>query len=510
MSLETMSAIHKKLNGDLPILVLPVASEDRNVSDFAAELGALIKNYPLFLKGEEVVEARPTGELFPMNPDRFCTWVEQYVRTCAIHDLKKTMSRQTAVMVLKSPAFHAHLRIVERSVCAGSPAWGKDKELRFLCAGYDAETRCYVTGPDDYRDEIKSVEEAREYLHDLYSEFKFQDESKSLAVTIGSLLTPYALLLMPKTTDYPVFVFNANDKQAWKTTAAGVTCYTAFGEFVPTDWPAGKEAKVEAQKKIFAAALVSKPYMVFDNVDGRVTSGALASILTSGEKFNGRELGASRNADVKKPLFYFTGNGMIVDRDLLDRFLFVELFRKEPPGVRCFKRSLTYADILARRRAILACCWRLVAAWVDAGRPASPEAGDRFNDWRRCVGGIVHFNGFGDPFEQVKLPHADPTEDEDLVAGIAAMQLGTPYLIDALLDLWQPLGLFESRLRDRAAGDTRAARSVSSWAGKLMARAVARVWGGRMLTRSPGRAKTYTATIEEGCMVYGDSDIIPL
>ena len=96
------------------------------------------------------------------------------------------------------------------------------------------------------------------------------------------------------------------------------------------------------------------------------------------------------------------------------------------------------------------------------------------------------------------------------MAGIAAMQLGTPYLIDALLDLWQPLGLFESRLRDRAAGDTRAARSVSSWAGKLMARAVARVWGGRMLTRSPGRAKTYTATLEEGCMVYGDSDIIPL
>jgi hypothetical protein len=315
---------------------------------------------------------------------------------------------------------------------------------------------------------------------------------------------------MPKTTDHPVFVFNANDKQAGKTTAAALTCYTAFGEFIPTNWPAGKEAKVEAEKKIFAAALVSKPYMVFDNVDGRVTSGALASILTSGEKFNGRELGASRNADVKKPLFYFTGNGMILDRDLLDRFLFVQLFRKEPPGVRCFKRDLTYADILARRRAILACCWKMVEAWVEAGRPASPEAGDRFNDWRRCVGGIVHFNGFGDPLAEVKLPHADPTEDEDLVAGIAVMELGIAYGIDVLLDRWQPLNLFESRLRDRDPGNPRAARSVSSWAGKLMARAVGRVWGGRMLTRSPGRVKTYTATLEEGCMVYGDSDIIPL
>ena len=505
MSNSTAELVQKKLErGNL--ILLP--TENRNVSDFAADLGNLIKTYPIFLKGEIVVEARGTGELIPMDPDRFCTWVEQYVATCAAHDMKKTMSRQIAVQVLKCPTFHAHLRVVERSVCCGSPAWGKDKKLRFLSAGYDAETRCYVTGVDDYRDEIQTAEVAREYLRDLYSEFKFQDENKSRAVTLASLLTPYAILLMPPSTNYPAFAFNANDKQAGKTTACAISCLSLFGEFIPTNWPKGKEAGVEAEKKIFAAALLSKPYMAFDNCDGRVTSGALANILTSGEKFSSRELGSSRNADVKKPLFFFTGNGMNIDRDLLDRFLFVELFRKELQGVKVFKRSMEYVDILAKRRTILACCWRLVEAWVEAGRPASPGAGDRFNAWRECVGGIVHFNGFGDPLEAVKLPTADPTEDEDLVAGIAAMQLGIGYGAEALLDLWQPLGLFESRLKDRGE-DPRVDRSLKSWVGKLLARAEGRVWGGRMLQRSPGRIKTYTANDESACMVHGHSGIIP-
>ena len=504
MSNSTAELVQKKLQKNLVLL----PTEDRNVSDFAAELGSMIKAHPLFLKGDVVVEAKGTGELIPMDPDRFCTWVEQYVATCAVHDMKKTMSRQIAVQVLKCPTFHAHLRIVERTVCCGSPAWDKDRSLRFLCAGYDAETRCYVTGPDDYRDEIKSAGEAREYLRDLYSEFKFQDENKSRAVTLASLLTPYAILLMPSSTNCPAFAFNANDKQAGKTTACAISCLSLFGDFTPTNWPTGKEAGIEAEKRIFAAALRSKPYIAFDNCDGRVTSGALANILTSGEKFNSRELGTSKNADVKKPLFFFTGNGMNIDRDLLDRFLFVELFRKELQGVKVFQRPLEYVDILARRRAILACCWRLVEAWVEAGCPASPQSGDRFNTWRQCVGGIVHLNGFGDHLELVKLPSADPTEDEDLVAGIGKMQLGLAYGAEELLDLWQPLGLFESRLKDRG-DDPRVNRSLKSWVGKLLARAEGRIWGGRLMQRSPGRIKKYTATEDVECMVHGHSGIIP-
>jgi hypothetical protein len=154
-------------------------TEDRNVSDFAADLGNLIKTYPIFLKGEIVVEARGTGELIPMDPDRFCTWVEQYVATCAAHDMKKTMSRQIAVQVLKCPTFHAHLRVVERSVCCGSPAWGKDKKLRFLSAGYDAETRCYVTGVDDYRDEIQTAEAAGNICATCIQSLSFKMKTKA-------------------------------------------------------------------------------------------------------------------------------------------------------------------------------------------------------------------------------------------------------------------------------------------------------------------------------------------
>ena len=85
MSNSTAELVQKKLaRGNL--ILLP--TEDRNVSDFAADLGNLIKTYPIFLKGEIVVEARGTGELIPMDPDRFCTWVEQYVATCAAHDMK--------------------------------------------------------------------------------------------------------------------------------------------------------------------------------------------------------------------------------------------------------------------------------------------------------------------------------------------------------------------------------------------------------------------------------------
>jgi len=498
--------VRKKLNGGKPIILLP--TDDRNVSDFAADLVREVKDKNIFLKGRYVVEAMPNGNLEPMDPARFCTWVEQYVATCGVRDMRKTMTQQTAIQVLKCPAFHAGLREVRRCLCSGSPAWDENMNLRFVSAGYDAATKTFISGPDDYRDEIRTPEEAREWIAALYSEFQFTDEKRSRAVALASLLTPFALLLLDPKALIPVFAFTANDKQAGKTTICSISCWSNFGEFIPADWPKGQNATEEANKRIFSAALISKIYVVFDNVDGRVSSGMLANILTAGGKISGRPLSKSEWVDGEVPIFFFTGNGMEVSRDLRDRFLFCELFIRETHGKKKFKKKLTNSVILSYRRKTLAACWRLVEAWVAAGRPAGPECPARYDDWQSIVGGIVHGNGFGDPMEPAKLKNSTASEDDDLEAGILCMDPARTYSAEEILTLWEGEGLFERRIKGWQDFNSTGQRSVRSWIGILLARAEGRIWGGRELVRISGKrgSKTYQAVPQgqELCaMVYG-------
>jgi len=511
MSNSIVEQVRKKLNGGKPIILLP--TDDRNVSDFAAELVAAVSDRNIFLKAGNVVEVMKNGDMERMDPARFCTWVEQYVATCGVHDMKKTMNQQTAVQVLKCPAFHGGLREVTRSLCAGSPAWDADGKLRYVPAGYDPATKTYICGPDDYRDEIKTPEEARKWLTGIYEEFQFTDDGRSRAVALASLLTPYVFLLMDPKVLIPVFAFTANDKKAGKTTICSISCWTNFGEFEPTDWPKGQNATEEANKRIFSAALISKIYVVFDNVDGRVSSGMLANILTSGGKIRGRVLSKSEYAVGDVPIFYFTGNGMEVSTDLRDRFLFCELFIRETHGKKKFNKKLTNSVILSYRRKTLAACWRLVESWVAAGRPAGMECEARYDDWQKVVGGIVQFNGFGNPMEPAKLKNSPASEDDDLELGIAAMDPRRVYNADELLELWEREGLFERRLKGWNDSGDKVQRAVKSWIGRLLGRAEGRIWNGRELIRIPGArgSKTYQA-VPEGellCAMVDGGDAIP-
>ncbi|NDE17338.1 hypothetical protein EBZ80_20645 [bacterium] len=498
MSDKNAVNLQEKLSKKLIILPTTAIHDGRNVSDFAADLGRDLKGLNVFVKDRVVVEARGDGRLSVMDPARFCTWVEQYVSTCDVENLKKTMSNQTAALVLQCEQFMGQLREVSLSLLCGSPAWGEDGSVRLVSTGYDQQTKALISGPDDYTGEICGPEEARAHVADLYSECQFTSET-SRAVAVASLLTPYCQLLLDPGEPIPCFGFTANVKRAGKTTLAKLSLYSTMGRFDLTPWPEGADAAVEIHKTLFAASLAGAQYVVFDNVERKIRSSTLAALVTGGGKVSGRILGGHAFVEVAVPrLIYVTGNKLNLHHDIRDRFLLCEQTMEQTNGPKRWRRPLTSSTILALRRRTLAALWWMVKSWADAGRPPGTLWEERFGSWQRVVGGITEFNGFGNPAAQEPLKHSPGSEDEDLSKTISAMDPAKEYDLDAIVEIWHDLDLFRDRLTEigemnLAEDKSKDAAGFRSWAGKLLRSAAdGRDWGGRRLLRIPGKQRRVT------------------
>lgn len=495
MSDQNARNLSEKLSKKLILLPTTGIDQGRNVSDFAADLGRELRVLGVFVKDGVVVEGKENGALPVMDAARFCTWVEQHVSTCDVKNLKKTMSREHAALVLQAQQFQTQLRKVRLSLLCGSPANDKAGGIRLVPAGYDPEEQVLVSGPDDYIGEINDVETAREWVRDLYAECTFTSAA-GLAVAAASLLTPYCLLLLDSNEPIPCFGFTANAKRAGKTTLAKLSLLTTIGSSTITPWPEGKEAATEIAKALFAASLAGEQYLLFDNVDRKIRSSMLAGIVTGGGRVKGRILGGHVFATLSVPkLIYVTGNKLNLSYDIQDRFLLCEQTLEQTGGPKAWKRPLTSSTILSLRRKTLAALWWLVKAWADAGRPPGPQWEERFGTWQKVVGGIVTFNGFGNPAAEEPLKHSPGSADQEMARTIAEMVPGRQYELSEIAEIWHELDLFRDKLGevgDADLTDTKASgvASFRSWAGKMLAGAAdARVWSGRRLLRVPGRGR---------------------
>jgi hypothetical protein len=494
MNENTIAAAEAALNSNKPKIYLP--TDGRSISEFAAQLGEHLRKAEaeLFIRGMKVVEARPperneAAKICEVDPERFRTWVEDYVVTMqkkrgerGEYELITSMSRDHAAAVLKSPQFHKCLRPLVYIFACGIPAYATDGSVRLLRRGYDPGEMAYVCGPDDYADEVKSVAEAKAVLFDIFSEFQFDDDGRSLSVAVAAMLTPFTRLLLRPGDTFPAFAYTANDVGAGKTLCAKIATITAFGSAKIESPP---ESAEEAQKKLATATLEGAGYILFDNVSGKVVWPALEAYCTSGETSD-RLLGHNKSVTGVPGVIYLTGNEMKVRPDLFSRMLWVELFMPDPdPSCRKFRRDLAEFDIKAMRRRLLAACYRLTMAWVEAGRPVQGSQSSRFKEWAKVVGSILSFHEFVDPTTRPQLKHGEMDEADQAREALLTAVPGRKYTLTELLDEFKEGGAFEEKLRnwEGESTDPGVSRKIRAEMGATLGRMRRRLYGQRMLHR---------------------------
>lgn len=430
----------------LPAIQLP--GDDRLISEFAEELGGLIREAGIFARSGQAFVLDSRGQKLELvTPAWIRTFIESRVvpyTTRATRErviqIRRTMADDTARAVLGSPQFLAALPQVERFHPCPMP-WLRDSgEIELLPAGVD-ERSCTYTAHPGFEFAPMPLDEARNVIEDLLREFPWpQDAGRSRAVAVAAMLTVFAGGVMPPGSLRPVFFYVANAEGSGKTTLAqlaGIPYATTAAEPAPTE-------ETEWQKRILALVVSGRRVALFDNVKGFLNSPSLEA-YTSGSQYRGRILGVTRDFEGEAGAsILVTGNGLTVTPDMRRRALFCELFMQELRAEdRAFTRRLTPNTIAALRPKVLSALWGIVRAWDTAGRPKASVENSHCPEWCDTVAGMVEFAGWGCPTARAEIAGMGDTDTADFAKLGKVMAPDDPMTFDEIATTCDERGLFE-------------------------------------------------------------------
>ena len=270
-----------------------------------------------------------------------------------------------------------------------------------LTSEFEPETGLFVDLDDDVADldipenpTDEDVAWAKERLEDLFCDFPLktpQDLSRVMALIMS-------MVFRPSVSISPAFLFSGSGPAVGKGMMASAVSTLVTGAPVPVTKCPSKDDEFE---KVLTAMLIQgKTLVMFDEPGGVIDSKALAAAITE-KTHSGRVLGESRTVSVPNVMqMIFAGNNVAVSRDLARRFVYIDLvvqsdFAEARSG---FKYPQLNAYIKEHRRELMTAVLTLVQAWIAAGRPlprdGMPTGG--FEQWYKCVGGVLTHVGYGD------------------------------------------------------------------------------------------------------------------
>lgn len=406
--LQLLQPVAKSLGAEIETdRIAPQVDITKPISHVARTLGQVLRPVNLFRQGEYIVSVDEiTGDIKPMKPDRFCSWVEEFVAIVKPKDdgIKATsMNAETAAKVLVADQFRAGLRELSAVHSVRLPVWEEyGKSVRLLDAGYDERTQVYTVDALPYALDMEP-DRAVAFFLDILKGYPWSDEGKlqsrrSLAVHLAAMMGNYVRLLFAEGTQKPVIVYNGNQPGTGKSTLARMSLSPVYG--VPED-KALPKSEDELRKELDAFAMARRTYMFLDDVGGHLRSHLLNRFITSpmhtGRKMGTGELFTAPNVTQ----VFITGNGLTLSPDLARRCLIVDLFCAVDARGRKFDRIITDAW-LARgeaRAQFLAALWSLVRYWQQCGCNRHDHLLESFEEWSAIVGGIIVEAGFCDPIK---------------------------------------------------------------------------------------------------------------
>jgi hypothetical protein len=393
---------------------LPVVRYELPVSHQAREIGMILADVPIFRRGEKFVTAEKRGELEPMTPYRFLSWVEDYLyltKPKGNSRVEFTMTLHSATAILASDQFKEEIREIKEVNKVRLPAWrgeseaktsisgpfwleeGSDFHVELLPPGYDKRTQIYTTDTVKFRDDLP-LEDAKKFLGEIVSEFHWASEpeigyTRSLGVHYAAMLGVFCKTMFLEGTIRPMIIYSGNRPGIGKSLAMQMA-------LAPINIQSGNSGNPkndgELGRKLDTYALEKRPFLVMDDIAG-LDSPDLNRFITS-RIFNARILSKSETKDCpNRTQAFASGNNLKLTPDLVRRSMVVDFFWDgETPK---YEKNIT-TDWLALPKTMsdfLAALWAIVREWNAAGRPES--CCDTFHssasEWAPVIGAIVHF-----------------------------------------------------------------------------------------------------------------------
>ena len=405
-----MRAFIEAAGGDIDIpetaKLAPELYLGRPISELATELGRLCSVRNIFTLGaDEIVTVDGQGRRKGMNPNRFVSWIEEFVSPFAFdkHGNKtvKSMGKEVAANVLKSDVFLGFLRPLLGVNPVRLPVLRSGGGAFLLPEGYDEESQTFTVDGLGY-DQDWTMDDVLDWLREFYSEFPWADQEQGLgarrsaAVQLAAMLSVYCRLFFKG--GKPMVLYLANQRGSGKSLLALMALAPVFGSVFSDDLPPTKE---ELKKVLDAKAQALAPYLWFDDLEKWFFSTALNRFITA-PGHSGRVLGSKDTFEVPNVTQVFaTGNFVNTSADLQRRAVFVELFVAGEVQGRQFGQTITedWVQGAEYRSKALAAMWAIVRNWSEQGCPDGPTELASFSHWSKAIGGMVTAMGWADPVE---------------------------------------------------------------------------------------------------------------
>jgi hypothetical protein len=308
-----------------------------------------------------------------------------------------------AILAAKSWPFPSLLGITEAPVLRPDGVFVTE-------AGYEPQTKLYHWSTANYAPIPSlptSAEVARsvQIVDDLLADFPF-DKPADRANAWGLLLTPLVRSVIDG--QVPMALLDAPEPGTGKGLLAQV--YTTIATGRPATMQPLPDNGEELDKRITSLLLAGATNIVFDNVDGTISSHVLAAALTA-DTWGGRLLGQSVNVEVpNRATWLATGNNIDVGGDLARRCYRIRLdARQARPWAREGFRHPDLLEYVKRNRTdILGALCTIIRSWWCEGQPManSTSAMGGYTSWVRTVGGILEHVGVPDFLANLAEFHA--------------------------------------------------------------------------------------------------------
>jgi putative DNA primase/helicase len=324
------------------------------------------------------------------------------------------------------------------------------------------------------------VTRARDLLVvDLLGDFPFADDA-SRAHALAALLLPFVRPLIDGPT--PLHLLDAPVEGTGKTLLASAIAVVSTGR--DAEAVAEADSDEEWRKRITAVLAEGPTFVLLDNINRVLDSGALASALTT-RTWKDRILGVSKTARLPVTCTWVaSGNNTRLSRELIRRTLFCRLDAKtDTPWLR---EEFRHADLLAWAKAnrgdLVWAALTLVRAWLAAGRPPGKARLGMYEAWAATVGGILDVAGVPGLLANAKAFRAARADQvgewRAFIAAWWAKFGGRAVGVHDLFDLVKAEALLDSVVGDKGE------RSQRTRLGVELGRAADRVFGAYRVTRA--------------------------
>lgn len=278
-----------------------------------------------------------------------------------------------------------------------SPVFSRGGEL-VTRVGYHAKARLWYQPapgleipaiPDE--PSAADIRQARELLLvDLLGDFPFKDDA-SKAHALAALSLPFVRQMIDGPT--PLHLLDAPVEGTGKTLLAMVIALINTGRTAESI--AEGDSDEEWRKRITALLVEGTSFILLDNINRVLESGALASALTA-RVWRDRLLGFTKTACLpNNAVWMASGNNTLLSRELIRRTILCRLdAHVDTPWERKqFRHPNLLAWVREQRGRLIAAALTLCRAWIVAGKPKGTQTLGMYESWVEVMGGILDVAG---------------------------------------------------------------------------------------------------------------------